>query len=178
MGYIPHIIGGFGLLAFVISYQQRTRKGIIACTVTARILCIIQYIMLSALEGAAHNILGVVSALCAEKKDKKVIKNHLYVFVVATNILIAIVGLIFYKNIFSILPIIGMMLHSTALWISDEKIIRRMIMIGSPFWLAYNLISGAYTSAACDVMGMISVGVAMLRYDIKKSDAAQKTECL
>ncbi len=68
MDYIPHILGGLGVLAFIISYQQRTRRGIIACTVTARFFCIIQYILLSALEGAAHNVVGAAVALCAEKK--------------------------------------------------------------------------------------------------------------
>lgn len=178
MDYIPHILGGLGVLAFIVSYQQRTRRGIIVCTVTARIFCIIQYILLSALEGAAHNVVGAAAALCAEKKDTAFIKKHLYVFIGAVNVITIAIGLCFYKNVFSLLPIIGMALQSTALWISDEKKIRRLCMVGSPFWLVYNLISGAYASAVCDIMGMTSIGIAMLRYDIKKPGAAQKTEVL
>ena len=68
MDYIPHIIGLLGVLSFVISYQQKSRKGIIAFSIVARVCFIIQYVLLSAFEGAAQNAIGCVCALMAENK--------------------------------------------------------------------------------------------------------------
>lgn len=58
-------------------------------------------------------------------------------------------------------------MHTSAFWISDEKLIRRVSFLGSPFWLIYNLVSCAYGSAIGDVLTMVSIAVAIYRYDIK-----------
>ena len=53
-------------------------------------------------------------------------------------------------------------MHTSAFWISDERIIRRVSLLGSPFWLAYNLLSRAYGSAVGDLLSMVSI--AMIKY--------------
>ena len=74
-----------------------------------------------------------------------------------------------YEDIFSILPIIGVILHTSALWITDEKIIRRILLLGCPFCFVYNLVRGAYGSCIGDVLSSISLITAMLRYDYNLS---------
>ena len=76
--------------------------------------------------------------------------------------------------VFSLLPIFGVMLHTGAFWITDEKTIRRLSILGSPFWLLYNLVSHAYGSAIGDVSSMISIGVAIYRYDIRKKEKKEE----
>ena len=92
-------------------------------------------------------------------------------FIASVNLLIVVMGLSLYKNIFSVLPIIGVLLHTGAFWIDDEKIIRRISFLGSPFWLVYNLVNGAYGSCIGDVLSMISIGISMYRYDLKKENS-------
>lgn len=75
MRYIPHIIGSFDVLAFIVSYQQHTRKGILAFNILARTLFVIQYIMLSAFEGAMMNGIGIICAGLADNKEKGVLKD-------------------------------------------------------------------------------------------------------
>ena len=98
-------------------------------------------------------------------KENKIIKKNLTFFVIGINLLILAVGLSLYKNIFSLFPIAGVILHTSAFWITEEKIIRRVSFLGSPFWLVYNLASLAYGSAIGDVLTMISIGTAIYRYD-------------
>ena len=64
--------------------------------------------------------------------------------------------------------IIGVILHTTAFWITEEKTIRKISFLGSPFWLVYNLASRAYGSAIGDMLTMVSIGVAIYRYDIRR----------
>ena len=54
-------------------------------------------------------------------------------------------------------------------FIDDEKIIRRVSLIGCPFWLIYNCVSGAYGSCVGDVLSIMSLVISMVRYDFKKS---------
>jgi hypothetical protein len=71
-----------------------------------------------------------------------------------------------YKNIFSICPVIGVILHTSAFWMTDESITRRVSFLGSPFWLIYNIASGACGSALGDMFTMLSILLAILRYDV------------
>lgn len=110
------------------------------------------------------DILGAVSSVVAAKKDTGFIKKHLKLFVIGIDLIIVAVGLLLYENVFSLLPIAGVLLHTTAFWISDEKIIRRVSLLGSPFWLVYNLVSKAYGSAVGDLLTMVSIVTAMIKY--------------
>ena len=164
---LAQIIGVFAVITFLLSYQQKKRKNIIVWNATSRILYILQYLMLGAFEGVVLDILGTVSSVAAQKKDSKIIKKNLIFFIIGINLLILTAGLFLYENIFSLFPIVGVILHTSAFWITEEKIIRRVSFIGSPFWLVYNLASLAYGSAIGDILSMISIGTAIYRYDIR-----------
>ena len=168
------IIGFLAVALFLLSYQQKKRKNIIAFNVVSRILYIVQYILLGAFEGAVLDILGAISSVIATKKDKGFIKKYLKFVVIGIDLIIVAAGLLLYENVFSLLPIAGVLLHTTAFWISDERIIRRVSLLGSPFWFVYNFASKAYGSAVGDVLTMVSIVVAMIKYRKQPSDAVNK----
>lgn len=168
MTFAAQIIGLLAVATFLLSYQQKKRKNIIFLNATSRVLYIIQYIMLGAFEGAALDIMGTFSSVAARNKDKGFIRKHVKAVFILINAVIFLIGILLYKNIFSIFPVIGVFLHTSAFWISDEKTIRRVSFLGSPFWLIYNLASCAYGSAVGDLLTMVSIGIAIYRYDIKR----------
>ena len=168
MTFAAQIIGLLAVATFLLSYQQKKRKNIIFLNATSRVLYIIQYIMLGAFEGAALDIMGTFSSVAAQNKDKGFIRKHVKAVFILINAVIFLLGILLYKNIFSLFPVIGVFLHTSAFWISDEKTIRRVSFLGSPFWLIYNLASCAYGSAVGDLLTMVSIGIAIYRYDIKR----------
>ena len=168
MKLIAQILGLLAVGAFLLSYQQKKRRDIIIWNVASRCLYIIQYIMLGAFEGAVLDILGAASSVAAQNKDKSFIKNHLRLVIILINLVIAGAGLILYENIFSLFPIIGVILHTSAFWITNEKTIRLVSFLGSPFWFIYNFASQAYGSSVGDLLSMVSIGIAIYRYDIRK----------
>lgn len=169
---IPQIIGLFAVASFLLSYQLKARKNIIICNVLSRCLYILQYFMLGAIAGAVLDILGAFSSVVAERKSQPFIKKHIRLIFISVNSVIAAVGIaicIINQSPLDLLPIVGVLLHTGAFWISSEKIIRRISLAGSPFWLAYNLASRAYGSALGDLFTMISILIAMAKY--RKSNA-------
>lgn len=170
---LAQIIGLIAVITFLLSYQNKTRENIIKCNVISRILYIIQYVLLGAFEGAVLDIVGAISSIAANKKENKVIKVNLPLVILNFNLLILVVGMVMYKNIFSLFPIIGVILHTSAFWISDEKKIRIISFLGSPFWLVYNLSKFAYGSALGDILTMLSIGLAIYRYDFKKNESLE-----
>ncbi len=169
MNFLALIIGIIAVAFYLLGYQQKKRKNIILFNATSRVLYIIQYILLSAFEGAVLDIAGIVSSLLAQKKESPFIKKHIKIFVVCVNLLIIASGLMLYKSPVSLLPVAGVLLHTSAFWISDEKIIRQVSLSGCPFWLLYNFLSGAYGSCIGDILSIVSLVTAMLRYDYKKT---------
>ncbi len=171
--YIANAVGIIAVIVFVLSYQQKTRRGIVVCNVISRSLYVAQYLLLFAFEGAVLDILGVFASILAQNKDKPFIKKHLKLVITAVNLVIVIAGILLYKNIFSLLPMFGVLLHTGAFWLSKEKTIRIVSFLGSPFWLIYNIVSAAYGSAIGDVLTMVSIAAAFVRYDILK----KKRDC-
>lgn len=167
MKQIAFVVGIVAVIIYLLGYQQKTRKRIIIFNATSRALYILQYLLLSAFEGAVLDIAGIISSVLAEKKDKPAIKKHLKLFIIGINLFIVLLGLTTYKNVYSLLPIAGVLLHTSAFWITDEKRIRQVSLLGCPFWLAYNLISGAYGSVIGDALSIFSLLIAMYRYDFK-----------
>ncbi len=174
MNYIAQVVGIFAVATFLLSYQQKKRKNIILLNATSRVLYIIQYILLGAYAGAVLDVLGTVSSLAAQNKDKGFIKRHTKLTVIIINVIIFASGIavmILTHDKFGLFSIAGVLLHTSAFWISDEKIIRRVSFLGSPFWLVYNIASQAYGSAIGDILTMVSIGVAIYRYDIRGAKA-------
>ena len=164
---IAQIVGLVAVAIFFLSYQQKKRNNIILLNVISRCLYILQYLLLGAFSGALLDIMGAIASAIAGKKDIPAIKKHLKAVIIALDFSIIVAGgiLAFYsKNWLDIFPIFGVLLHTGAFWMSDEKMIRRISLIGSPFWLVYNFLSHAYGSVVGDILSMCSIIIAMIRY--------------
>ena len=164
---IPQIVGLLAVASFLLSYQLKARKNIIICNVLSRYLYILQYLLLGAIAGAVLDILGAISSIIAERKSSSFIRRHTRAVFLSINAVIIAVGIsicIINQSALDLLPIAGVLLHTGAFWISNEKIIRRISLLGSPFWLVYNLASRAYGSALGDLLTMLSIIIAMVKY--------------
>ncbi len=181
---IAQVIGIAAVVLFLLSYLQKKRANIIGFNVTSRCLYILQYILLGAFEGAVLDVAGAVSSVLAQKKNTSFIKKHFRLFLIGIDLIIVALGLatvvistqaqgvspFSLKGAIGLLPIAGVLLHTSAFWMDDEKKIRRVSLLGSPFWFAYNLISGAFGSCIGDLLSMVSILISMFRYDFKKKE--------
>ena len=87
--------------------------------------------------------------------------------IVAAGVTLALIN----NSWLDLLPVLGVLLHTGAFWMTDEKVIRRVSLLGSPFWFAYNFLSRAYGSAVGDLLTIGSIIVAMIKYkDFKKEN--------
>ena len=93
-------------------------------------------------------------------------KGVWYVFIL-TNASIVCIGAaiaILNRSALDLLPIFGVLLHTGAFWLTRERVIRIVSLIGSPFWLTYNFASRAYGSALGDLLTMGSIVIALIKY--------------
>ena len=164
---IPQIVGLAAVATFLLSYQQKKRRNIILMNVLSRFLYILQYLLLGAFSGMALDVLGALSSVVAGKKDRPFVAKHLKLIIILLNGSMIAAGVtlcIINKSLLDLLPIAGVLLHTGAFWISDERIIRRVSLLGSPFWFIYNFASRAYGSAIGDLLSMVSIVTAMIKF--------------
>ena len=171
MQIFAQIIGLLAVATFLLSYQQKKRKNIIFLNVTSRCLYILQYILLGAFSGAVLDVLGAVSSVIAGKKHTSFIKKHLKAVIISVTAVMVAAGItiaLLNKSWLDLFSLAGVLLHTSAFWLNDEKIIRRVSLLGSPFWFIYNFANRAYGSALGDILTICSIIIAMIRY--KKTD--------
>ena len=84
------------------------------------------------------------------------------------NGLLLAAGIATWQNAYSILPMIGSLLSTVALWMKTSKKIRLISFFSGPCWLIYNVVNGAYSAAVNELIAMTSIVIGILRHDIKK----------
>lgn len=177
MTVLANVFGIAAVIVFVLSYQFKAKSSIIICNALSRVLYVTQYFLLGAFEGAWLDITAfVVSLLClAQAKSKS--QKSLPILIVSSNLLVVGVGMLSYKNLFSLLPILGVIFETQALYLKSVKTVLWMSLLGAPFWLVYNFLNDAYGSLIGNVITIISITIALIRqYRKKKASILCETE--
>lgn len=170
MKITANILGIIAVALFVLSYQLKKRQSIILVNAVSRVLYVLQYILLGAYEGALLDVVALLVSVLYRSRDRGFMKKHPTATVISTNAAIFALGMLTYKNIFSLLPILGVIFETLGLWLKKEKHIRIVSLLGAPFWLVYNTLSEAYGSSVGNVITLISIAIAIIRYDIMKKE--------
>lgn len=162
------LIAGLGAVAlYLLCFQLKSARKIIFCKLLSSVLYVTQYVLLFAFVGAAMDAASLVTSTFAYKKDTDFVRKYKIPILILTNAGIITVGLLLYENIFSLLPIAGVIFESAACWMKTEKRIRIVSLFAIPFWLVYNVIAGAYGSAIGSFLAAVSVITALVRYSKK-----------
>ena len=168
---IPSLIFGFLAVAlYLLCFQLKSTRQIIACKFFSSICYVLQYFLLGAFVGAAMDALSVFTSATGYKKDTPFIAKHKVLILIVTNAVIVTVGVLLYDNLFSVLAILGVIFESAANWMRKEKTLRIVSLFAVPCWFVYNVACGAYGSAVGSVLAFISIISALLRYSKKERE--------
>jgi len=176
MDIVAQVVGLCAVILFLLSYQQKKRIHIILYNTISRFLYILQYVLLGAYAGAVLDILGAVSSVAAGRKHTGFIKKHTTAVMLLINACIITAGVtiaILNNSWIDLFSLVGVLLHTIAFWINNEKIIRIVSLIGTPFWLVYNFLSRAYGSALGDLLTLFSIVIAMIRHRNSADESQQ-----
>ena len=166
--YIASLIAGLSAVAlYLLCFQLKSAKNIIICRLFSSLLYVVQFLLLFAFVGAAMDTAAVVMSLLAYNKDKPFINKYKMPILIVTCVAIAAIGLLLYENVFSLLPIVGVLLEGVSNWMKNEKMIRIVSLFAIPCWFTYNIVTRAYGAAIGSVFALISVVSALIRYSEK-----------
>lgn len=163
---IAQLAGVIGLIICVIMFQKNNRKTILYLQITACVVFTIQYILLSAWTGAIMNIIIILRNYIFAKRDTKKWANNnfwLYLFLFITIFSTVCT----WQGWISVLPFIGMIISTLAVWITNTTYIRLLYLSSPPFWCIYNFISRAYPAVAADIITFASIIIGIIRFDVR-----------
>lgn len=164
---IIQIIGFFGLLFVVISFQKNKRSFTLLSQLVAASFFTVHFFLLNAFTAAAMNLTSASRAYVFNLRESNKWINSpitMYMFIA----LFWIAGLLTWQGLISILPILSMTLECFALWSRDTRRLRWIFLSARPGWMIYNYLVGSYAGLATEAFIVGSLGLAIIRFDILK----------
>ncbi len=176
---IEWIAQGIGIVAMcmnVLSYQQKTVKGVVTFQFFGSFLFIANYFMLGAVVGALLNLIAAFRAIVFMNKERFGADKPIWLWIFGGLYLLSyILSFTVFGNdpttrnlIIELLPIVGMMITTVSFQKKEAKKVRILGLINSPFWLSYNLITFTLGGIIAEVFGLCSILIGIFRLDLKK----------
>lgn len=159
------LFGLLGALSMLLSNWQKTRNKVLSLLILDSICYFMQYMLLGAFSGAFTNVIGLIRTIIFKYKDKyKLLQNNIILIIIL--LVYALVGLLTYNGIISMLPVIAAIIYTLVLWQNNIKIIRigTSIMIFACF--IYNITVKAYVGALIEGILLVSSILAIIKLDI------------
>ena len=156
------LIGGVGYLLLSLSYLKKEKKQILLMQIISYIFLVIHFYFLNGLTGTICNLLGLgalVTIYLTEKKNP----NYKTIPVTLFILLILIINIITFQNIFSIFPMIASIIVIISFLLEDEDIIRIIGIIAAICWLIYAIIYKSYSAIIFEIIILINAYVSLIK---------------
>ena len=166
------IVAFVAFILSLIAYHRKEKKKIFQTMVIGNILDIIHYFLLGAYSGCITKVMALIRNEIIILKEKK---NRLNNKIVLIIIIIAYIvsGILTYKNIYSILPIMAAIIYLFFVWNGNELQVK-IAAFGCYFlWLTYNICVFSIVGIFSNCVAIISTFFA-IKNENKDSDKAQK----
>ena len=154
---IAQVFGIIALIVLIISFQKNTTKKLLKLQVMSSLLYALQYLFLNAYTGLYMNIACAFRNILFYKEKKSLIKLIIII------VLMIILGILSYSNIYSLLPMIAVIIYSIALWYGNLKIIRIVEVISCSLYIIYNIKVLAITGFIATIIELIGAIVAIIK---------------
>lgn len=152
------------MVSLFLIYQQKERKNIIICKLSADLFWIAHYFLLGATAGIIPNFVGVFRELVFYNRNSKKWASHwlwTVVFISANLIL----GICNFDVWYDIVPIIASSFVTVSLWINNPDLTKIISIPVSIAFLVYDIFVGSYVGIINESIAICSI----ILYFIKNS---------
>ena len=162
---IAQIFGVFALITVCYSLTKNNKKSLLKYQLISNLFYAIQYLFLEAYTGFATHIMCVVRNYAYSKYENGKVPLNILIAIICSLCLLSIWG---YDGPSSLLPSLGVIIFSFALWQKNMTIARIGEVTGVLLCIIYNFIVKAYSGNISMFIELTMVLIAIYRFDIKK----------
>ena len=164
---VTQSIGFIAAFFIIFSFQKNKRKLILSLFFIGQLLFVIHFGLLGAWTAVGMNIIAALRTFIFNQKEPKSrTKNNFWLY--SFILLFWIAGILIWEGYSSLLLIAASTAESYALWKSNTKHIRLLMLIPRPFFFTYNFIVGSYGGMLTEAIVFISVIIGIIRFDVLK----------
>ena len=161
---------GFCAMGFaILSFQTKKRITIITMQLVSHVFWILYFTFNGAFVGAVLNIISMLRCIIFSFKDEhKWAKSYFWLaFFIAISLFVTMLT---WSKWYDIFPIIGMIVLTFGFYMSSEKNIRILSLVGYPMWLTYGICTLSYVAIVNDGICFISLIISFIRYHLPKKE--------
>jgi len=173
MMILTHIIGLIGLIVVIVGTQAKQKKNLVLSQAMTNLCFTVQYFLLGAMAGAVVATIDAIRMFTFYGHDRKKKKPSLWILLMFAVLSIGF-GLLMFKNIFSLLPIVAALATTYGGWQKKAKVLRLAMMVSSGILIIHDVYFGAYVGMLAYVLVFGSTLVGLVRRDVLKKGQAVK----
>ena len=164
---IAQIFGVIGIVFSVLSMQMKTKKNIMIMLLGLNLASALNFLFLGSISGSLVCFFAVLETFInyLYNNKNKTVPNYIISIYVIVNIGL---GLISYKGLLDIIPIVCALLFCATVCTKKESNIRKIMFGNQSLWLVYDIIVKAYMFSVSNILTLISIIISIIRYDLKK----------
>lgn len=161
------LFGVLALIALAYSFKENRKDKLLKYQIYSNSFCGLQYLCLGrkAYTGLLLHFMCLVRNFIYYKYDNKNIPFKWFFICASMMIFMSLVS---YESIWSLLPMIGIVLNSWGLWQSNLKISRKCEAVAAFLLIIYNVNVLAWGGVLANGFEFIVVIIAIWRFDILK----------
>ena len=161
---IAQLIGGLGMAALFISYQQTKRKRLLFCKLCADVAWVAHYLCLGAVGGAIPNFVGIFREIIFMQEDKKWSKSPVFpaIFIVI-NWALAITT---WKSALNLLPICASTAVTISLFVKKPRVTRAICAPVSVCFIIYDIFVGSWIGIINESVALVSIVSSFIKNDL------------
>lgn len=164
---IGQLMGGVAVCLGFVSYQMRTRKLLMLAQLATAVAFCIHYGMIGAVSGMVMNFLCVVRNIVYYNKEKSKLLSGSWVGAFFA-VVFGVAGILSWQGYYSAFMLLGQVISTVCMSLSDPQSIRKGILVASPLVLIYNLFVFSIGGVVYESVVITSSVIGVIRYRQQK----------
>ena len=169
MNLAIRILGILALLTSVLSFQFKRHKPIVLCKMVSELMFALQYFLMGAYTGCLLDLIsGGRNFLFYKLVEKK--KSTLPV-IIFFSVFMVVLGAVTWSGWLSLLPVCAKVISTVSYGMRNEKLLRFITLPSCILWIIYNITVGGWEAMVSDTLSLISILIAIWKFDIRPKTA-------
>lgn len=158
---IANVIGVLAIALGFLSYQTKSRKGVLALQTLTTVTFTVHYLLLGAYSGMLMNVVGIARNIFYYNKDKKFFSWRWWPVVFA--VIAAALGILAWEDWYSVFVVVGITINTVCMSLSAQNI-RKSILVTSPMVLIYDVFAKSVSGAVYEAVAIVSAAIGIYRF--------------
>ena len=159
---IGQIISIVAVIVSFITYQMKSKRGIMVMLSVATGISCIAYAMLGGTVALVLNLVSIVRNICYYNSDKRILSSKAIPVVLA--LIMGVLSIFTWEGGYSAFFVVGLMLNTLAMGYFNPQNLRKSILLTSSLILIYNLFIPSIGGTINEMVAITSAIIGLIRY--------------